>query len=131
MNYLWVAIGGAIGSVGRYWLSGWVARQWGETFPWGTILVNVTGSLLLGFIVTLTSPEGRWLAGSSFRVFFIFGLCGGFTTFSSFSMQTLTLIREEQWLYAGANIVLSIVLCLVAVWVGHALAGSIHSASGD
>jgi fluoride exporter len=131
MNYLWVAIGGAIGSVGRYWLSGWVARQWGETFPWGTILVNVTGSLLLGFIVTLTAPEGRWLAGPSFRVFFIFGLCGGFTTFSSFSMQTLTLIREEQWLYAGANIVLSIVLCLVAVWVGHALAGSIHSARGD
>jgi fluoride exporter len=126
MNYLWVAIGGAIGSVGRYWLSGWLARHFGETFPWGTIFVNVTGSFLLGAFIALTAPEGRWLASPSFRVFFIFGLCGGYTTFSSFSMQTLNLLRDDQWLWAGANVLFSVALCLFGVWLGHVLASGVH-----
>src|SRR5207247_5837935 len=86
--YLWIAIGGALGSVARFWFSGFVARQFGETFPWGTILVNVSGSFVIGFFATLASPDGRWLVPAGFRQFFMIGICGGYTTFSSFSLQT-------------------------------------------
>lgn len=130
LAYLWIAIGGALGSVGRYWLSGVVARSFGETFPWGTLLVNVTGSFAIGFFATLTAPEGRWLVNPTGRQFFMLGICGGYTTFSSFSLQTLNLAEDGEWLQAGANIVGSVVLCLVAVWVGHLLAASINSMKG-
>ena len=85
MNYLWVAIGGALGSVARYWCSGVVARWFGESFPWGTLVVNVIGSFIIGLFATLTAPEGRWFVASEARVFVMAGLCGGYTTFSSFS----------------------------------------------
>ena len=92
LAYLWIAIGGALGSVGRYWFSGVVARHFGETFPWGTLLVNVSGSLVIGFFATLTGADGRWLVPAWFRQqFFMLGLCGGYTTFSSFSLQTFNL----------------------------------------
>ncbi len=123
LGYLAVAAGGALGSVARYWLSGAVAQRFGETFPWGTILVNISGSLVIGFFATLTGPEGRWLVNPAFRQqFFMLGLCGGYTTFSSFSLQTLNLLEDGQGLAAGANVVLSVVLCLAAVWLGHLLA---------
>jgi CrcB protein len=127
MAYLWVAVGGALGSVARFWLSGVVARHFGETFPWGTILVNISGSFVIGLFASLTAPEGRWLVPAWFRQqFFIAGICGGYTTFSSFSLQTLTLAQERQWLYAGANIVVSVVCCLAAVWAGHLLASALN-----
>src|SRR5690242_20447486 len=118
--YLWIAIGGALGSVARYWFSGVVARQLGETFPWGTILVNVAGSFVIGIIGALTSSEGRMDSQSrAFATqFFIYGVCGGYTTFSSFSLQTLNLIHDRQWLYAGGNVILSVMLCMIAVWLG-------------
>ena len=95
LGYLWVAIGGALGSVARYWFSGVVARHFGETFPWGTVLVNITGSFVIGFFATLTAPDGRWLVPDWFRQqFFMLGICGGYTTFSSFSLQTLNLIED-------------------------------------
>ena len=122
LNYLWVALGGALGSVARFWASGLVARQFGETFPLGTLVVNVTGSFAIGLFATLTDPEGRWLVAPGFRTFFMVGICGGYTTFSSFSLQTLALLREREWLHAAANAVLSVVLCLLAVWLGHVLA---------
>ncbi|MBI3851400.1 MAG: fluoride efflux transporter CrcB [Verrucomicrobia bacterium] len=130
MAYLWIGLGGALGSVARFWFSGVVARQFGETFPWGTILVNVSGSFVIGFFATLTSPEGRWLVPASFRQFFMIGICGGYTTFSSFSLQTLNLADDGEWLYAGANIVFSVALCLVAVWLGHLLAVGLNSMKG-
>ena len=129
MSYLWIAIGGALGSVARFWFSGVVARQFGETFPWGTLLVNVTGSFAIGFFATLTSPDGRWLAPAGVRQFFMLGVCGGYTTFSSFSLQTLSLAEDGEWLYAGANVVLSVVSCLAAVWLGHLLAASFNATS--
>jgi CrcB protein len=122
MNYLWVAIGGALGTVGRFWLSGLVANKFGQTFPWGTLIINVTGSFAIGFFATLTNPEGRYLAPPAFRTFFMIGICGGYTTFSSFSLQTLNLAQDGEWFYAGANCVASLVLCLVAVWLGHVCA---------
>jgi len=118
-NYLWVAIGGALGTVGRFWLSGLIANKFGQTFPWGTLLINVTGSFIIGFFATLTDPEGRYLVSPGVRVFFMIGICGGYTTFSSFSLQTLALAQDGEWLFAGANCVASLVLCLAAVWLGH------------
>ncbi len=120
--YLWIGLGSALGGMLRYWLSGAVARHYGETFPWGTLVVNVTGSLLIGFFATLTQPDGRWLVQPLGRTFFMVGVCGGYTTFSSFSLQTLQLMRDGQWLYAALNTLLSVALCLLAVWLGHFLA---------
>lgn len=117
--YLLIAAGGALGSVARFFLSGVVANQFGGTFPWGTLIVNVTGSFAIGFYATLTGPEGRVFAGSQTRQFFMSGLCGGYTTFSSFSLQTLSLARDGEWWLAGANAVSSLVFCLLAVWLGH------------
>jgi len=121
-NYIWVAIGGALGTVGRFWLSGLIANKFGQTFPWGTLAINVSGSFIIGFFAALTDPEGRYLVSPGFRTFFMIGLCGGYTTFSSFSLQTLTLARDGEWLYAGANCGASVVLCLAAVWLGHVCA---------
>jgi CrcB protein len=129
--YLWVAIGGAFGSVGRFWLSGLIANRFGGTFPWGTIIVNVTGCLVIGFFNTLTGTEGRWLVSPAARTFFMIGICGGYTTFSSFSLQTLNLANDGEWLYAGANILFSVVLCLLGVWIGHALAVYLNLMKGN
>jgi CrcB protein len=131
LAYLLIAIGGALGSVARFWFSGVVARQFGETFPWGTILVNVSGSFVIGFFATLTSPDGRWLVPANFRQFFMIGICGGYTTFSSFSLQTLNLMEDGEWLYAGGNVVFSVILCLAAVWLGHLLAMGLNSIKGN
>src|SRR5208283_849989 len=99
LMYLWVAIGGALGTVARFWINGVVSRHFGETFPWGTMLINISGSFMIGFF-------------------------GGYTTFSSFSLQTLNLANEGEWLRAGANILLSVVLCLAGVWLGWLLANN-------
>jgi len=119
---VWVALGSVLGGIARFWLSGFVARRVGETFPWGTLVVNVSGCFVIGLFATITGPEGRWLAPASLRQFFMLGICGGYTTFSSFSLQTLNLIEDGELLYAGANIVLSVASCLLAVWLGHLLA---------
>jgi CrcB protein len=119
-TYLLVALGGALGSVGRFWLGGVVDGKFGAVFPWGTLTVNVTGSLLIGVLAALAAPEGR--LDSTVRgfltQFLMIGVCGGYTTFSSFSLQTLNLLREREWLHAGGNILLSVLLCMIAVWLG-------------
>ncbi len=119
LTYLLVSLGGAIGSAGRYWISGLVAERGGELFPFGTLVVNVTGSFAIGLFATLTAPDGRWLVSPSFRQFFMIGICGGYTTFSSFSLQILTLAQQGEWWRAGANAIASFALCLLAVWLGH------------
>ena len=125
--YIWIAIGSALGGMARYWCSGLAARLIGETFPWGTIIVNVAGSLIIGFFATLTGPDGRVFADTLTRQFVMIGLCGGFTTFSSFSLQTLNLANDGEWLQAGGNIVGSVILCLIAIWMGYLLAASINA----
>jgi CrcB protein len=133
LAYLWVALGGALGSVSRYWLSGVVAARFGESFPWGTLVINVTGSFLIGVIGAVASPEGRMDSQSrAFATqFLMIGICGGYTTFSSFSWQTLQRLQDRDWLYAGGNIVLSVVLCLVAVWLGWLLGATVSSLKGN
>lgn len=127
LAYLWIAIGGALGSVARFWFSGIVARQFGETFPWGTLLVNITGSFAIGVLAALAEPGGRHYLKPAGREFFMYGVCGGYTTFSSFSLNTLQLIMQDgAWIKAGANAAASVFLCLVAVWLGYALASSFN-----
>ena len=122
MIALWVALGSAIGGVARYWASGIMARWVGETFPWGTLFVNVLGSFLIGLVFTVTGPDSRILIPTAARQFMLVGLFGGFTTFSSFSLQTLMLMQDGEWLWAAGNVVLSVLLCLLGVWLGHSLA---------
>ncbi len=130
LNCLLIAFGGAIGSAARFLASGLVARLFGETFPWGTIIVNITGCFVIGFFAASTGTEGRWLVSPAIRQFFMIGILGGYTTFSSFGLQTLTLAKEGEWFQAGANIVVSVVLCLTAVWLGHVLAMNFNSTKG-
>jgi CrcB protein len=125
ITYVWVAIGSALGGAARYGCSGLAARLFGETFPWGTLIINIVGSFVIGFFATLTGPDGRYMVSSAARQFVMVGLCGGYTTFSSFSLQTLNLMNDGEWLRAGANIGGSVVGCLVAVWAGQMLAASI------
>ena len=131
--YLWVALGGALGSVTRFWMNGLVSEKFGATFPWGTLAVNVTGSFIIGILGALTIPEGRMDTQSrQFATqFLMIGVCGGYTTFSSFSWQTLKLMQEREWLYAGGNILLSVVLCMVAVWLGYLLGTTFNSMKGN
>src|SRR5258708_37614646 len=99
MSYLWIAFGGALGSVGRFWFSGVIARQFGETFPWNTLLVNVTGSFAIGLFATLTGPEGRWLVNSHGRQFFMIGVCGGYTNIFCFALAGRAVVRGMHCMY--------------------------------
>src|SRR5438270_12047269 len=126
VSYFVVAIGGALGSVARFWASGAIAERFGKTFPFGTLLVNVSGSFVIGFFAALTGPDGRMLVSPTLRQFFMIGVCGGDTSFSSFSLQTLALAREGDWLFATLNAIASFILCLVAVWLGDYLAMNLN-----
>jgi len=127
---LWIALGGAIGSVMRFWLAELVGRFVESPFPWATVITNITGSFVIGFYATLTGPEGRLLATPVARQFVMVGICGGYTTFSAFSLQTLSLAQDGDWLRAGANIGVSVVLCLATVWLGHVAAAAINALRG-
>ena len=128
--YFAVAIGGALGSVARYFLSGLIANAFGQTFPWGTFVVNATGSFIIGFFATLSGPGGRLLVNATVRQFVMVGICGGYTTFSSFSLQTLNLANDGEWLYAGGNIAGSVAVCLLFVWMGSIFAAALNQARG-
>ncbi|HYK23864.1 MAG TPA: fluoride efflux transporter CrcB [Candidatus Acidoferrum sp.] len=122
VNYIFVMMGGALGTGARFWASGFVAQRFGEFFPFGTLAVNVTGCFVAGFFAALADPGSPFLVPSRFRQFFMIGVCGGYTTFSSFSLQTLDLAQDGDWLKAGLNALLSFSCCLVAVWLGRILA---------
>ncbi|OJW31277.1 MAG: camphor resistance protein CrcB [Rhodospirillales bacterium 69-11] len=115
---LWVAAGGALGSVARFWLAAAVAALTGPAFPWGTLLINVGGSFLIGWFGAMTGLRGAWDVPPDIRLFVLVGICGGFTTFSSFSLQTVELLEAGEVLRAGGYVVGSVVLCLLATWAG-------------
>ena len=129
-TYLWIAVGGALGSVARYACSSFVAGWFGEAFPWGTLIINVLGSFVIGFFASLTGPDGRLMVSGDTRQFVMVGLCGGYTTFSSFSLQTLTLAQDGQFLRAGLNVGGSVVLCLMSVWLGYVAAAALNAVKG-
>src|ERR1700757_652332 len=98
-TYLLVAMGGALGSVARFWLGGIIGARMGETFPWGKVIINVNGSVLIRLFFSVIRPASRWLASPNARAFLMTGISGCYTTFSSFSLQTLNLLRDGEWMY--------------------------------
>ena len=125
MTYAWVAFGSALGGMARYWLVLATFPRFGPVFPWATVAINILGSFVIGLFGALTM-EGRWAVPAEIRAFVMVGLCGGFTTFSSFSLQTLDLIRAGAMGRALLNVGLSVLLCLGAVALGHALGARLN-----
>jgi CrcB protein len=125
-----VILGSVIGGVLRALVSIASLALAGPGFPWATLFVNVTGSFVIGFYATLTGPDGRLLAGPRQRQFVMTGICGGYTTFSMFSLETLRLLQAREFPAAGLNVVLSVVTWLLAVWLGHMLATRLNRLGG-
>lgn len=121
-----VALGSALGGTARHLLNGVLSRAIGETFPWGILVINVLGSFLVGLVATVTGPDGRVLVNPVTRQFWLVGIFGGFTTFSTFSLNTLTLAQDGEWWAAAVNVALSVVLCLLGVWLGWALGSTLN-----
>ena len=120
-TYGWVALGSALGGVARFWLSNFIAHRWPGHFPWGTLVVNVSGSFLIGFLGAMTTAGGRWQISPQCAYFLMVGVCGGYTTFSAFSLQTLALAQQQQYAPAVANIIASVGLCILFAWLGFRL----------
>ncbi len=120
LRLIWIGIAGFAGTLLRYWLSGWIARRFGETFPAGTLIVNLVGCFLAGLLFYLMFD--RYLVNQTIRTVVIIGLLGGFTTFSSFGLQTLTLLRDGEMGLALLNIAASNLGGLLMVWFGYSLA---------
>lgn len=116
MSFLAVALGGALGATARYGLSGWLHAATGIVFPIGTLAVNVAGSFVIGLV--LHAATDRYTLPPEARLFLTTGLCGGLTTFSTFSYETFSLLEEQQWLAAGGNTLLNVALCLGATYLG-------------
>jgi len=120
VNYLWIAVGAVVGASARYFLSGLIVRNFSATFPYGTLLINVTGSLVLGFFLVYSTD--RVLLDPRWRLLVAVGFCGSYTTFSSYAFESFALLEQGQWLLVGLNALASNVLCLAAVLAGAALA---------
>lgn len=116
-----VMLGSALGSVARFGCSLAMFALLGPGFPWGTWAVNVVGSFLIGLFAAVTAPDGRWPATPAQRHFLLAGVCGGFTTFSVFSLETLYLVEAGAFALAGLNVAASLIAWLLAVWAGHAV----------
>ena len=118
---LWIAVGSGIGGAARYWLTILMERMFGDTFPWGTLAVNVSGSVLIGVFVAMAGADERITSLTLSQQFITLGIFGGFTTFSAFSLQTLLLMQSGNWVSAGANIAASLGACLLGIWAGQRL----------
>lgn len=127
LNYLSIMLGGALGTGARFWLSGLIAQRYGEFFPVDTLVVNITGCFVIGVFGGLSEPPSVLLVSPAIRQFFMIGLCGGYTTFSSFGLQTLNLAQSGELWKAALNAVLSLVCCVFAVWLGRVLALSLNA----
>lgn len=119
--YLWIGLGSALGGMSRHLVSVWAVKQWGIAFPWGTLIVNSVGSFLIGLISVWIGSEKRLWLGIEMQQFLMIGVLGGFTTFSSFSLQNLNLFQSGDWQRVLLNIFLSLALCLFSVWLGYGL----------
>jgi fluoride exporter len=120
---LWISLGAVAGANARYFLGRWIARIYSASFPYGTLLVNVTGSLLLGFFLIWTTE--RVLADPRWRLLIAIGFCGSYTTFSSFAFESMSYFEQGHWLLTAVNVVGNNLLALVAVVAGMALARAI------
>lgn len=119
-NYIWIALGAVAGASARYFVSTVIARDFASAFPYGTLLINITGSLVLGFFLVFSTE--RALLDPRWRLLLAIGFCGSYTTFSSYAFESFALMEQGQWLLTGINILASNALCLAAVFSGAALA---------
>jgi CrcB protein len=129
-EFFWVVIGSALGGAGRFWLSGFVGRRIGETFPWGTIAVNVSGCFAIGVLGAIARSAPPWFHEPIAWPVAVIGFLGCYTTVSSFSLQTLMLARDGETLRAVGNVALSVVLCLAAVAAGYMTGSALGAAPG-
>jgi CrcB protein len=129
--YVVVALGSMVGGVLRALASSACLALWGPGFPVGTLFVNVVGSFIIGFYATLTGPDGRLFASPRQRLLVMAGFCGGFTTFSTFSLETVMLMRSGDLIEAAANVAVSVVTWLAAVWLGHMIAIRLNRLKGS
>jgi CrcB protein len=120
LNYLWIALGAIVGACARYFLSLVIARDFSWAFPYGTLLINVTGSLIVGFFLVFSTE--RVLLDPKWRLLVVIGFCGSYTTFSSYAYESFALVERGQWLLTGINVIGSNALSLAAVFAGAALA---------
>ena len=120
MTIVMISCAGLLGTLARYFLSGWIARRYGETFPTGTLVVNLVGCFAIGLLYNLF--EERFLFPPALRAALMIGLLGGFTTFSSFGLQTFLLLQQNEVWYAAANVLLSNLGGIAMVWAGYLLA---------
>ena len=122
-NILLIGVAGLAGTLARYWLSGWADSRWGSTFPIGTLIVNLVGCLAIGFLFHAT--QEKYLIDPVIRTAILVGILGGFTTFSSFAVQTFNLMRDGEFFLAGVNLVVSNVAGLILVWAGYSVSRSL------
>jgi len=124
--YIAVVLGSIVGAVSRFLVSVLSVSQFGDGFPWGTLFVNVTGSFAIGFYAALTGPDGRLFAGPRQRLFVMVGFCGGYTTFSAFSLETLRFVQSGKLQTALVYLLVSAITWIAGVWIGHALAARLN-----
>lgn len=122
-NIFIIGIGGFLGAVARYGVALWIGQRWGRSFPLGTFVVNITGSLLIGFIMPLLTE--RFMVNPQWRLFLAVGFLGAYTTFSTFEYETGALLKDGEWLISGLNLVLSVLAGFVALKAGEIVAKSI------
>jgi len=118
LTWIAVAAGGALGSMARFWMTGVISALTGPRFPYGTLLINASGSLVIGVVAGLTLTPARMGMHPDLRIFLMVGICGGFTTFSAFSLQTLELLQTGDVVPATLYVAGSVILCMLAVWLG-------------
>ena len=116
IKYLMVALGGAVGAIARFWVGGYVGQRMGTRFPYGTFMINCSGSFVVGLVVTLLAERTHWSA--NLRYLIPIGFVGAYTTFSTFEFETLRALQDGQVFVAGLNVVLSVVIGFVSVWLG-------------
>lgn len=123
MNYLIIGIGGFMGAIVRYGMAFWIGERWGRSFPLGTFIINVTGSFVIGLLMTLFTE--RFMVNPQWRLLLVVGFLGAYTTFSTFEYETGALLKDGEWLIAGLNVVLSVFVGFIALKLGELIARSI------
>lgn len=123
LNLLIIGAGGFMGAISRYALAVWIGQRWGRSFPLGTFVINISGSLLIGFLMPLLTE--RFMSNPQWRLFLAVGFLGAYTTFSTFEYETGTLLKDGEWLIAGLNVVLSVLAGFVALKIGEVVAKNI------